>query len=172
MSRGLTWFIGILVVIIVAVSSLFLVVRSSDGPMEIISGGPFTSGETTAAVSDWSFLQSKMTIELQTMLPPRSRTMWLAVHDNRLYVVSRYMNTLVGKIWKQWPHSIAQDNRAIVRADGKLYPLLLERQTDSSALLGVMEVFNTKYNTNLTAESVDKGNAWVFELVAAGELAQ
>ena len=109
MSRGTTLALIIISGILIAVTSLFILVRYSDGPLEIISGGPFKTGEATATPDDWTFLADHMTVELQTMVPPRSRTMWLVVENGRMFVISSYMNTSVGRIWKQWPRTLDQD---------------------------------------------------------------
>lgn len=166
MSRGLKWFTTIILAIVVAIGVLLFMVRSNDGPMEIISGGPFQSGEPTTGTSDWRFLDEHMTVELQTMIPPRSRTMWLVVVDNRPFVLSNFMNSRVGKLWKKWPRTLEKDNRAIVRAQGKLYELKLVRTTEGEIIGQAMEHFNAKYRTNYTADNVTSGNVWLFELTA------
>jgi hypothetical protein len=164
MSRGLKWFLGFIFTVFIAVGAVLFLVRSNDGPMEILSGGPFRTGELMTTPVDWSFLTDHATIELQTMAPPRSRTRWLAVYDNRLFVISSYMNSRVGKIWKQWPNQIKENNLSVVRADGKLYELQLIRHTEGEFIDGVLKLFNEKYSKNLSADSIDSGNAWLFEL--------
>ncbi|MBL6688887.1 MAG: hypothetical protein ISP91_00700 [Pseudomonadales bacterium] len=164
MSRGLTWFIGFILLIIISIGTLLFVVRSADGPMEILSGGPFRTGEVVTDVSDWSFLDEKMTVELQTMLPPRSRTMWLVVHENRPIVLSSFMNTAIGKMWKQWPKRVEEDNRAIIRSDGKLYHFTLERLGVDDETAAIIEKFNGKYGTPYTTADIAEGNSWLFEL--------
>ena len=140
-----------------------MVIRSHDGPMEIISGGPFQSGELIEDVKDWSFLDGFQTVEMQTMMPQRSRTMWIIVHDNRPYIVSSYMNTFVGKIWKRWPHKVEQDNRVIIRADGRLYNFSLTRIQSGPLIEPVMEKFTEKYS-RIDPEDVRTGNTWLFQL--------
>ncbi len=98
MTKFFKW-IGIIVITLIIAIGLFLFsMRFSDGPLEIFSGGPFTSGEPAQAPNDWSFLTDRNTIEFQTMMPDTSRTVWLAVHDRRLFLVSGYMNTSYGGI--------------------------------------------------------------------------
>ena len=164
MSRGLKWFLGFIVTVFIAIGVVLFLVRSHDGPMEILAGGPFQTGELVTAPNDWSFLTDHTTIEMQTMAPPRSRTMWLAVYDNRLFVISSYMNSRVGKIWKQWPNQVKDNNLAIVRADGKLYELQLVRHNEGEFIDGVIKRFNEKYSAKLNSDSIDSGNAWLFEL--------
>ncbi|MBT3867840.1 MAG: hypothetical protein HOF19_07995, partial [Gammaproteobacteria bacterium] len=81
MSRGLKWFFSFIITVFIAVGAVLFLVRSHDGPIEILSGGPFQTGERVPSSDDWSFLTDYATLEMQTMAPPRSRTMWLAVYD-------------------------------------------------------------------------------------------
>ena len=164
MSKGLQWFIGLVIAIFIAIAVLFYLIRFHDGPMEILSGGPFKSGEFVTPAEDWSFLGDQLTLELQTMLPPRSRTMWMVVYNNRLFVVSSYMNTLIGRVWKQWPKKVEQDNRAIVRVDNHLYKMRLTRHTEGDFIEPVLNRFNEKYNTNFDRDVIDNGSSWLFEL--------
>jgi hypothetical protein len=115
------WFAVIAGISILAVLSLLFAMRFHDGPIAILSGGPFTSGTPETSPTDWSFVKDRQLIEFQTMDPPTSRTVWLAVHEGRLYLISGYMTTGYGKIWKQWPHYLLADDRVILRLDGKLY---------------------------------------------------
>ena len=86
--------------------------------MELITGGPFQSGtiiaENKGNALDISALKDRSTIEFQSEAPPRSRTVWLAVHDNRLFIASAYMNENYAKIWKQWPHQIKDNNKILM----------------------------------------------------------
>jgi hypothetical protein len=166
MSRGLKWFFSFIITVFIAVGAVLFLVRSHDGPIEILSGGPFQTGELVPASDDWSFLTDHATLEMQTMAPPRSRTMWLAVYDTRLFVISGYMNSRVGKIWKLWPHQVKENNLAIVRADGRLYELQLIRYKEGKFIGGVLELFNQKYGQSLSTDSIDNSSTWLFELTA------
>ncbi len=167
MSRGLAWFSGFIALIVIATIALVLVVRSSDGPMEILSGGPFQSGELVADVEDWSILKEQMTVEMQTMAPPSSRTMWLVVYDNRPIILSSFMNTAFGKLWKKWPRRVEEDNRAIIRSEGKLYRFTMERLNVDDDTASIVDAFNEKYGTPYTVDDIVAGNSWLFELKPA-----
>ena len=163
--------LGITLGLLVGLIGLFLsLMRFSDGPMEILTGGPFTSGELTAAPADWSFLTDRDTIEFQTMNPARSRTVWLGVHDQRLFLVSGYMNTSYGGIWKQWPHYLEGDDRVILRIDGKLYEQRLQRIMEGPEVIPVLSEFARKYFGGASGEftadtSVRNGDTWMYEVV-------
>ena len=98
-------FFGLLITVIV----LFLVyARFHDGPIAIVAGGPFNSGEFYSGPEpDWSPMRTRQEVEFQLLEPARSRVTWIAEHGGKPYIVSGYMNTSFGKIWKQWPHEIA-----------------------------------------------------------------
>lgn len=165
MAKGIKYFIGIIVVVLLLAMVVAFAKRFHDGPVQILSGGPFTSGQPVSGVNNWAFLDEFATVELQTMNPPSSRVMWLVVAGNRPYVLSAYMNTRFGKVWKRWPRRIHEDNRAIVRADAKLYHFWLQRTFAPAAVAPVLKRFEEKYNVFITQEDIDLENTWLYELV-------
>lgn len=156
-----------LLAIVVTVAMFLFSARFHDGPLEIIAGGPFISGTVTATPPDWSFLSDRATVEFQTLDPARSRTVWLAVNDGKLFIVSGYMTTAYGAIWKQWPHYLEDDNRIVLRIDGKLYEQRLQRIFDGPDVLPVLREFNRKYGATepTSIDTVIDGETWVFQVV-------
>jgi len=75
MSRGPQWLLGFIFTVFIAVGAVMILVRLHDGPMEILPGGPFQTGELLTTPGGWSFLSDHKTLEMQTMAPPGSRTM-------------------------------------------------------------------------------------------------
>ena len=153
-----------------AVVALFVfVTRFTDGPLAIFSGGPFTTGEIAEVPSDWSFLKNRELIEFQTMNPSRSRTVWLAVHDQRLFIVSGYMNTGYGGIWKQWPYYLENDNHVILRIDDTLYEQRLQRIMQGPEVIPVLNELARKYFGGAPElgpeETVINGDTWMFEVM-------
>ena len=174
---GFLKWLGIVVGILALSIAVFLFgMRFHDGPIEIITGGPFKTGELATAPDDWSFLTDRMEIEFQIMEPASSRIVWLVVLEKRLYVISGYMNTGYGKIWKQWPHHLVADDRVILRIDGKLYEQNMVRLMEHSQLLDIMTINSKKYSGNenptFTAEQLDDslsaGDFWLYEVVDRG----
>ena len=163
---------GIVLGALVLLVGLFLFsMRFRDGPMAVFAGGPFTSGELSAAPTDWTAIRDYDVIEFQTMEPNRSRTVWLAVHDRRLFVVSGYMNTGYGGIWKQWPHYLEDDDRIILRIDGRLYEQRLERIMSGPEVVPVLRELARKYFPGAAGditspESVSNGDTWMYEVVS------
>ena len=102
--------------------------RFADGPNRVFSGGPLESGALhTGPEPDWSFVSDIPTIEMQLIDPPRSRRIWTAEHDGKLYVWSGYMSTAVGRLWKRWPVQAERDGRAVIRINGTRYERQLVR---------------------------------------------
>ena len=160
--------IGALVLLIVVVG---VAARFGDGPITILPGGPLQAGELhTGTEPDWLFASDIMEMELQLVEPPVSRTVWLMVHEEKLYVVSGYMGSTVGKLWKQWPALALADGRAVVRIDGRRYERRLVRITDDRPLLDAIAAeVQRKYGAALTADMAVTGDAWFFALAPRDE---
>ena len=171
MKKFFKWISIIIGTLVIALGLFLLSMRFSDGPREIFSGGPFTSGELDEAPENWSFLTDRGTIDFQTMDPDTSRTVWLAVHNRRLFLVSGYMNTGYGGIWKQWPHYLENDDRVILRIDGQLYEQRLQRITEGPEIVPVLDELARKYFPGATGSgisspvSVTNGDTWMYEVV-------
>ena len=164
-SKILKWFLILIGTVVFTIVLFFVYMRFHDGPMEIIAGGPFKTGELVQGPEpDWSYIKDRPTIEFQLFEPETSRTLWIAVDNNKLYLVSGYMKTGFGKIWKQWPHYAEKDNRALLRVDGKIYERKLVRLRGDSFSKGIAEEFNRKYNAALTKEEINNNSAWFYEL--------
>jgi hypothetical protein len=155
--------VGIIVAVVVATS---IVARFSDGPLEIMAGGAFTSGELITQEPDWSFVKDYATVEFQLLDPAASRTTWIAVHEGRVFIPSGYMTTWWGKLWKQWPLQAEQDGRAILRVDGKLYERQLVRVMDGPDIDPVMAELSRKYGDGQPFPRIafDSGYLWIFQL--------
>lgn len=167
MKKCLKW-IGIgCALLAIGTAALLVGMRFHDGPLEIFSGGPFKTGTLSAAPDDWSFLRDRATIEFQTMDPARSRTVWLATHDRRLFVVSGYMTTNYGAIWKQWPYYLETDDRILLRIDGKLHEQKLQRIVSGPEVVPVLSEFSRKYGDGeaASADAVASGYTWMYEVV-------
>ncbi|MCZ6828630.1 MAG: hypothetical protein O7F73_03435 [Gammaproteobacteria bacterium] len=158
-------FVYTLVSIALLVALLLFGARFADGPIEIIAGGPFTSGEmVTGPEPDWSFVRDTQTVEFQLESPARSRTTWIIEHEGKIYIPCGYMTTTWGKIWKKWPIEAEKDGRAILRVDGKLYSRQLVRVKTGSALESVVRKLSRKYRIPATMEAVETDYLWVFEM--------
>ena len=64
--KVLRWFGYTLLSVALLIALLLFGTRFADGPIEILAGGPFTSGEiVTGQEPDWSFVRDTPTIEFQ-----------------------------------------------------------------------------------------------------------
>ena len=163
---------GLIVLIVLTVGGIFTAARFSDGPiegrLEIVSAGPFTSGELQSGIEEpnWDFLKEYFTVEFQLLNPSRSRTTFIMEVDGRIFIPSGYMNSTVGKIWKHWPMEAEKDGRAILRVDGKLYERSMVRINEGEILDDVLAELSRKYAGGfpVSKKDVDSGNLWIFEL--------
>ncbi len=164
--RILKWIFGGFGVVVLLLVALSIVARFGDGPLAILPGGPLEAGELVrGAEPDWTFARDIMEMEFQLVDPPLSRTIWLQVHDKKLYVVSSYMNSPIGKIWKKWPAQALLDGRALIRIDGKRYERQLVRiLTDRPLLEAIGAEVSRKYGAPLTADMAKSGDAWFFAM--------
>ncbi len=164
--RVLKWLIGAVGVAVLSVVALVVGARFADGPIAIIPGGSLETGDlVTGAEPDWTFARDIMEMEFQLVEPPQSRTIWLQVNDKKLYVVSGYMNTTLGRIWKQWPAQALRDGRAVIRIDGKRYERQLVRILDDRPLLEAISAeVSRKYGAPLRADMAASGDVWFFAL--------
>lgn len=158
---------GLVGLVVLIVAGTLIGARFADGPLEIVAGGPFKTGSMVADEPDWNVVGEYQTVEFQLLDPAVSRTTWIAVVDDRVFIPSGYMTTWWGKIWKQWPLQAEKDGRAILRVDGKLYNRQLVRIKDDPAVEPVMAELSRKYagGQPFPREVFDSGYLWIFELV-------
>jgi len=164
LARFFRW-IGILILGVVIVLALTaLAARMSDGPIGIFAGGPLESGEhMTHGLSDWSVFRGVNAIDLQLLEPPRSRRVWIIVDDDgTLYIPSGFVRSL--PIWKHWPHEAVADGRAVVRIEGRLYPVQLVRIDDMELLSRLGRDLTAKYELPEQEGPPDPDDFWVFRV--------
>jgi hypothetical protein len=159
--------IGLLLVLVVGIGGLLIGARFSDGPLAIIAGGAFTTGQlVTGPEPDWAFVHDTQEVEFQLLDPTRSRTTWIVEHDGKAYIPSGYMTTWWGKLWKKWPAEAEKDGRILLRVDGKTYERQLVRVEDGPAAQAVVAELSRKYagGGEFPADVVSSGYLWIFEL--------
>ncbi len=140
--RILRIFSWIALTVAAAIGALFLGARFADGPLGPIPGGPLESGPLVSErVQDWSFATQTDTIEMQLLSDERSRTVWILVHDDRAFIPC----SIGAPPGKTWHSSALQDGRALIRIDGKRYPVTLTRVEDPKQLGALAAVEKGKY---------------------------
>lgn len=159
--------VGLLVVLFVGIAGLLVGARFADGPIAIVAGGPFRSGElVTGAEPDWSFVREVREVEFQLLAPARSRTTWILDHEGRAYIPCGYMTTWWGKLWKQWPHEAEKDPRILLRVGDSLYERKLVRVREGPAVAPLLAELSRKYagGQEIPIEAVTSGYLWLYEL--------
>jgi hypothetical protein len=159
----------VLLLAVVVIGGVSVATGYFDGPSGMIAGGPFRTGEFHVGPDpDWHFINGVETVEFQLVKPPRSRTTWILEHEGRIFIPSGYMNSGIGRLWKQWPPEAERDGRAILRIDRQMmYPRQLRRiRPDNVALIeALVAEINRKYRAGATVEAVQSGSLWLFELL-------
>jgi len=159
--------LGLLGALVLLVAIGVIGARFADGPVALLAGGPFTSGElVTGPEPDWSLARDVREVEFQLVEPPRSRTTWILEHEGRIFIPSGYMTTTWGKIWKQWPLEALEDGRAILRIGDELYDRELVRIEEGPLLAPLTAELGQKYlgGAAVSPEDVTSGSLWLFEL--------
>ncbi len=162
--------VGVVILVpVVALGTLAVASGSADPPSAFFGGGPLVDGElVTGPEPDWSFVGDVGVVDLQLVDPPRSRVVWIADHDGKLYVVSGYMGSFLGRLWKRWPVQAERDGRAVLRIEGKRYERTLVRiRTGADVIEGVSAELSRKYG-GADPRSIESGDMWLFELAPRG----
>ncbi|MFM1896085.1 MAG: hypothetical protein RLZZ385_1159 [Pseudomonadota bacterium] len=171
------WLAIVIIGIGLLVGAGYGMMRIHDGPVEffpwftISIGGPFRSGTVTPSPASWDFIRDRQEIEIQTLNPTTSRTVWVPVVDGKLYIVSGYMTSALGRLWKQWPHYLAEDDRILIRVDDAIYEQRLRRITEGPQIVPVMAEIGRKYAGGSgelnprSAVAVTSGSIWLFEVI-------
>jgi hypothetical protein len=119
---------------------------------------------TSAQGVDWSFATDIPEVEFQLLDPPRSRTLWVLVHEGRLFVPCGFVDL---PLWKQWPREALNDGRALLRVEGRRYPIQAVRVGDPALYADLGELAAAKYGLSGGSES-SPDTTWFFELIPRG----
>jgi hypothetical protein len=157
--RIVRWISYLVLGLAVALAALFGAARLHDGPLEIIPGGPFESGEIVKTpVADWSFLRDRPTVELQLDGDDTSRTVWILTDGERAYVPA----SLGFPPFKTWHRRADRDGSAWLRIDGKRYPVTLTRTDDPGVATQVASEVARKYGGGPPSDA----GVWIFAVTS------
>ncbi|MFT7471045.1 MAG: hypothetical protein ACI8XU_000939 [Kiritimatiellia bacterium] len=160
----------------VAIGTLRIQRSSADGATVVFPGGEMIAGELHMGPEpDWSFTDDIFTIELQLNDPMSTRTIFILESEGKIYVVSGYMKSFLGRIWKEWAFDADEGNdEGVLRVNNVRYPRQLVRIKEGDVLNGVAAKLLAKYSgvpTPVSAEAIataradiEDGNSWIFEL--------
>ncbi len=161
----------LLALLLVVIAGLLVGARFADGPIAIIAGGPFTSGELVSGPEpDWSVVRGVREVEFQLLDPARSRTTWILDYEGKAYIPCGYMTTWWGKIWKQWPLEAKKDPRILLRIGDVLYERQLVRIHEGPVVAPLLAELSRKYagGGEIPMEAVTSGYLWLYELAPRG----
>ena len=169
--------IGFVVLIgAVTIGTLRIQRSSADGATVVFPGGELVAGElNTGPEPDWSFTDEIFTIELQLNDPMATRRIFILESEGKIYVVSGYMKSFLGKIWKEWAFDADKGNdQGVLRVNNVRYPRQLVRIKEGDVLNGISAKLLAKYSgvpTPVSATAIataradiEAGNSWIFEL--------
>jgi hypothetical protein len=160
----------------VTIGTLRIQRSGGDGATVVFPGGEMVAGELhTGPEPDWSFTDDIFTIELQLNDPMATRRIFIIESEGKIYVVSGYMKSFLGKIWKEWAFDAdAGNDEGVLRVNNVRYPRKLVRIEEGDVLNGVAAKLLAKYsgvptpvsaNAIATARAdIEDGNSWIFEL--------
>ena len=144
------------------------------GPVGPIPGTRLSGNTVEGPVSDWSFSDAQMEIQVETRgtwLPHSVTTICMSA-GNRLYVPSR---NAPGKVWVQ---NILRDPRVRLRVGGQVYERLARRVTDESELEPAarnllrkyygLEVEHVRLLADAPSQGDDRAELWVFRMDPRG----
>jgi hypothetical protein len=155
--RVLRWLAIALAALVAGVGLVAIGARFADGPIAMLPGGPFRTGEWVEDPHvDWSFAADTREIELQSGDPVRSRTTWILVVDGEAYIPCS-LSFPPGKTW----HREALENPdAVVRVGGKRYRRRLVKVDDPALEQRLRETARAKYEP----PPGSGGGVWFFHL--------
>ena len=161
----------------VAIGTLRIQRSGADGATVVFPGGEMIAGEIhTGPEPDWSFTDEVFTIELQLNNPMATRRIFILESEGKIYVVSGYMKSTLGKIWKEWAFDADEgNNEGVLRVNNVRYPRQLVRIKQGDVLNGISAKLLAKYSgvpAPVPAEAIataradiEDGNSWIFELI-------
>lgn len=128
--------------LVLCVGVTFVAARFHDGPIGLIPGGALSAGEVVSgAVEDWSFAEGVETIELQLDGEDTSRTTWILVSGGRAFIPC----SLGFPPGKRWHLRADRDGRAVIRVQGRRYPVTLSRISDPGLEGQLKAIVSSKY---------------------------
>jgi len=173
MLRFIVQVIGIVVLVgAVTITTLKIDYMDADGPSILFPGGELVTGELHSGPDpDWTFTDDIPVIELQLDGPMSSRRIFIMESGGKIYVPSGYMQSFLGRLWKDWAFQAAEgDDMAVARINGIRYERQLIRISEGEVINGIAQKLAKKYSAGTpeavagTIKSINNGDTWIFEL--------
>lgn len=137
--------------------------RNSGGPLGPIPGGALRGEFARDTDPDLARVAAQREVQLQVAPEtPRSMNVWVVVVDQRIFIPAALAP------WKLWPALLQQDERALLRVDGRLYERVARRVDDAVLRTKLAGEVAHKYGLS----GGDSERTWFFELRAASDAAR
>jgi hypothetical protein len=158
--RVVRWIATALVALVLLVAGVAVAARFADGPLGPFPGGALRSGEwVEAPVADWSFARDVQEVELQLESQPSSRTTWILVKDGEAFVPC----SLGFPPGKRWHFAATEDGRAVLRIEGRRYPVQLTR---AEAEPGLAEPLRAEVSRKYGDPPPTDAGVWIFRVTS------
>ena len=158
--------------LLVAVIAGFII-YSSICPCERTPGGFLFGERANEPVNDWSFANEVPLCQLQ---------IWAGVRPHAINL--NCMSTPSGELYlscsvcasKYWASKVEEDEYGVLRLNGVIYPVILNRETDAAAINRSWTARVTKlqihgggqYNPAPAADAERPDHWWTFRIVSSG----
>ena len=117
-------------------------------------------------LSNWSAYEGVSVLDMQLLEPPRSRRVWLLVDEGNLYIPSGWVRSM--PFWKHWPRQAQADGRALLRIQGRIYPVELVKVENDDLRWDLARKLSAKYNLPVPNTPPDPEELWIFRAEARG----
>lgn len=142
----------------IGIGAVGLLLAVACGPWGPIPGGRLEGTVVHEPVTDWSFTNSRSTVQLETRPEdPYSVTVWCVAHDDALYVPSRHAAK------KSWVQHVLDEPQVRVRVGERIYPGTMVRVTDPKQIEAVVPALVAKYHLTPPGGEDDAG-VWLFRI--------
>lgn len=156
--RVMRWVSAVVGILALGIGALAIGARFTDGPIAVLPGGPFQSGEWVEDPEvDWSFVRDIREIELQSGVGPSSRTTWILFLEGQAYIPC----SLGFPPFKRWHHEALDDPEAVVRIEGRRYRRSLRKVEDRALHQRLFRASEKKYGGGPVS---DVDGVWFFLL--------
>jgi hypothetical protein len=133
------------------------------GPLGPFPGGPLRGEVVVEPVSDWSFSDEHMLIQVETRPSfPHSITTICFTHRGKLYVPA------ADAAGKRWPFYVLQDPHVRVKIGDKIYPGRAVRVTDARLRDALITSAGRKYEQISERDREQFDGLWVFRIDPLG----
>jgi hypothetical protein len=144
----------------------FVVLATSGCPLGPLSGGRLSGDVHTGAVSDWTFLESEETCQLETSPDdPHSVNTWCIGWNGSLYVPTSMIRGALHPSERAWVLNVQSDPEVRVRIDGTVYELVAEEVNDDAVYASVLAALEEKYSAD-PADREPEREIWLFRMRA------